>query len=105
VAVYKSLRSLIRSADLRAESLASAHEFLARPPIELPSCLVLYVKLQGLSRLDLQQELAKAAVRIRCATSVDIACRCASRGALIGSSACRSFPLRGRVRHAPSALR
>jgi two-component system response regulator AtoC len=46
------------------ETLASAQEFLARPRTELPSCLVLDVKLPGLSGLDLQQELAKTDVQI-----------------------------------------
>jgi CheY-like chemotaxis protein len=46
------------------ESFASAHEFLARPRAEGPSCLVLDVQLPGLSGLDLQQELAKAEVQL-----------------------------------------
>ena len=58
VAVRESVASLIRSAGLRVETFASAHEFLARPQTESPSCLVLDVKLPGLSGLDLQQELA-----------------------------------------------
>jgi DNA-binding NtrC family response regulator len=60
----ESVGSLIRSAGLRVETLASAQEFLARPRSELPSCLVLDVKLPGLSGLDLQQELARADVHI-----------------------------------------
>ncbi len=64
VSVCESLGSLIRSAGLRVEAFASAQEFLARPRIEVPSCLVLDVKLPGLSGLDLQQELAKADVEI-----------------------------------------
>ena len=64
VSVCESLGSLIRSAGLRVEAFASAQEFLARPRIEVPSCLVLDVKLPGLSGLELQQELAKADVEI-----------------------------------------
>jgi two-component system response regulator AtoC len=60
VSMRESVGSLIRSAGLRVETLASAQEFLARPRSEVPSCLVLDVKLPGLSGLDLQQELAKA---------------------------------------------
>jgi len=60
----ESVGSLIRSAGLRVETLASAQEFLARPRSEVPSCLVLDVKLPGLSGLDLQEELAKADVQI-----------------------------------------
>jgi two-component system response regulator AtoC len=60
----ESVGSLIRSAGLRVESFESAHEFLARPRTEVPSCLVLDVNLPGLSGLDLQQELAKADLQI-----------------------------------------
>ena len=60
VSVREGAESLIRSAGLRAETFASAQEFLARPRAEVPSCLVLDVRLPGLSGLDLQQELAKA---------------------------------------------
>ena len=62
--VREALASLIRSAGLQVESFASAHEFLARPRAEGPSCLVLDVQLPGLSGLDLQQELAKAEVQL-----------------------------------------
>src|SRR5260370_23536220 len=64
VSMRESVGSLIRSAGLRVETLASAQEFLARPRTEVPSCLVLDVELPGLSGLDLQQELAKADVQI-----------------------------------------
>jgi DNA-binding NtrC family response regulator len=64
VSMRESVGSLIRSAGLRVETFASAQEFLARPRGEVPSCLVLDVKLPGLSGLDLQQELAKADVQI-----------------------------------------
>jgi DNA-binding NtrC family response regulator len=64
VSMRESVGSLIRSAGLRVETFASAQEFLARPRGEVPSCLVLDVKLPGLSGLELQQELAKADVQI-----------------------------------------
>jgi DNA-binding NtrC family response regulator len=64
VSMRESVGSLVRSAGLRVETFASAQEFLARPRAEVPSCLVLDVKLPGLSGLDLQQELAKADVQI-----------------------------------------
>jgi two-component system response regulator AtoC len=64
LSVCESLGSLIRSAGLRVEAFASGQEFLARPKIEVPGCLVLDVKLPGLSGLDLQQELAKAEVEV-----------------------------------------
>src|SRR5260370_2331484 len=64
VSMRESVGSLIRSAGLRVETFASAQEFLARQRSDMPSCLVLDVKLPGLSGLDLQQELAKADAQI-----------------------------------------
>src|SRR6266404_1728833 len=64
LAVRESVGSLIRSAGLRVETFKSAQEFLVRPRTEIPGCLVLDVKLPGLSGLDLQQELAKADLQI-----------------------------------------
>jgi DNA-binding NtrC family response regulator len=64
VAVREGVESLIRSAGLRAETFASAQEFLAKPRSEAPSCLVLDVEMPGLSGLDLQAELAKSDVQI-----------------------------------------
>ena len=60
----ESLKNLIRSAGLSAQTFSSAQEFLAAERPKGPSCLVLDVQLPGLSGLDLQQELAKAGVKI-----------------------------------------
>jgi FixJ family two-component response regulator len=49
---------------LRVETFASAQEFLARPRADLPSCLVLDVRLPGLSGLDLQKRMAEANLEI-----------------------------------------
>jgi len=54
-----SLQDLLESVGLRVAACASAQEFLRRPRPEGPSCLVLDVRLPGLSGLELQQELAK----------------------------------------------
>jgi len=54
-----SLQDLLESVGLRVEACASAQDFLRRPRPEGPSCLVLDVRLPGLSGLELQQELAK----------------------------------------------
>jgi FixJ family two-component response regulator/DNA-binding winged helix-turn-helix (wHTH) protein len=62
--VREGVARLIRSAGLMAKTFASAEEFLDTSRREVPSCLVLDVELPGLSGLDLQQELAKANVRI-----------------------------------------
>jgi len=59
-AVRESLDSLIRSVGLRVESFSSAQEFLRRKTPETPACLVLDVRLPGLSGLDLQRELLGA---------------------------------------------
>jgi len=64
VSVREALEGLIRSAGLRAETFASAQEFLARPRADLPSCLVLDVRLPGLSGLDLQKRMAEANLEI-----------------------------------------
>jgi FixJ family two-component response regulator len=55
-----SLQDLLESVGLRVAACASAQEFLRCPPPEGPSCLVLDVRLPGLSGLELQQELAYA---------------------------------------------
>ena len=62
--VREGVASLVRSAGSKAVTFASAQEFLDSSRSEGPSCMVLDVELPGLSGLDLQQELAKANVRI-----------------------------------------
>jgi len=64
VSVREALGSLIRSAGLKVETFASAQEFLSRPRADAPSCLVLDVRLPGLSGLDLQKKMAKANLEI-----------------------------------------
>jgi FixJ family two-component response regulator len=57
--VREALAGLIRSAGWNVEVYVSAHEFLARPRADVPSCLVLDVGLPGLSGLDLQSRMAE----------------------------------------------
>ncbi len=52
--VRRGLERLIRSMGWKAETFASAQEFLACPRTEAPGCLVLDLQLPGLSGLDLQ---------------------------------------------------
>jgi FixJ family two-component response regulator len=62
--VREALAGLIRSAGLKVATFASAQEFLARPRADVPSCLVLDVRLPGLSGLDLQSRMAQLDVQI-----------------------------------------
>jgi FixJ family two-component response regulator len=55
----ESLKNLMRSVGLRVEAFASAQEFLRSTRPEVPSCLVLDVRLPGLSGLDLQRQMAE----------------------------------------------
>jgi FixJ family two-component response regulator len=55
----ESLRSLFGSVGLSVQAFASAAEFLRAKRPDVPSCLVLDVRLPGLSGLDFQAELAK----------------------------------------------
>jgi FixJ family two-component response regulator len=58
VSVRESLESLIRWAGWQPETFASAQEFLSRPRVLAPSCLVLDVTLPDLNGLDLQKRVA-----------------------------------------------
>jgi len=60
----ESLRNLIRSVGLRVELFASAQEFLQRQHPDPPSCLVLDVRMPGLSGLDLQKRTSEAGLEI-----------------------------------------
>lgn len=58
--VRKSLSRLISEAGYRVQAYASPEEFLARRPERGPSCLVLDVRMPGVTGLELQQALASA---------------------------------------------
>jgi FixJ family two-component response regulator len=60
----EAMQRLFRSVGLQVEAFASAAEFLQRKLSDVPSCLVLDVRLPGLSGLDFQTELAKANIQI-----------------------------------------
>src|SRR6266566_2075491 len=57
ISVRESLELLIRNAGWQPELLATAQEFLARPRVLVPSCLVLDVTLPGLNGLELQARI------------------------------------------------
>jgi FixJ family two-component response regulator len=58
ISVRESLELLIRCEGWQPEIFASAQEFLSRPPVLVPSCLILDVSLPGLNGLDLQKRIA-----------------------------------------------
>ena len=60
----KSLQNLIGSVGLRVEAFASAPEFLRSKLTDVPGCLVLDVRLPGLSGLDLQKRMVEAGIEI-----------------------------------------
>jgi len=60
----ESIRDLVRSVSLHVEAFASAQEFLRSKRPDVPGCLVLDVRLKGLSGLDLQKRMAEAKMEI-----------------------------------------
>src|SRR6201988_422831 len=62
--IREALRSLIRSVGLSVATFASAHEFLQSERPDVPACLILDVRMPGLSGLDLQRELGEANIHI-----------------------------------------
>jgi FixJ family two-component response regulator len=64
VAVRTTLSSLFRSVGLRVELFGSAREFAQSKMPDIPSCLVLDIRLPGVSGLDFQAELAEEDIRI-----------------------------------------
>ena len=60
----ESLKDLIRSVGLQVEAFASAQEFLRSKRPDVPGCLVLDVRLKGLSGLDLQRRIAETETEI-----------------------------------------
>lgn len=64
VSMREALSRLIRSVGLHVETFSSAREFLRQKEPEVPACLVLDVRLPGLSGMELQREMASANCRI-----------------------------------------
>ena len=62
--VRESLQELLESVGLPSKSFGTAKEFLSSPRSDGPSCLILDVRLPGISGLDLQHELKKGKVSI-----------------------------------------
>jgi FixJ family two-component response regulator len=62
--IREALKSLIRSVGLSVETFASAHEFLQSTRPDVPACLILDVRMPGLSGLDLQRDLTETKIQI-----------------------------------------
>jgi FixJ family two-component response regulator len=62
--VRRSIQDLLSSVALRSEAFASPQEFLDNKSADCPGCLVLDVRLPGMSGLDCQRRLAEAGVTI-----------------------------------------
>src|SRR6516225_5975121 len=62
--VRAAIQGLLKSVGLRSEAFATPQEFLRSKRSEGPSCLVLDVRLPGVSGLDFQRELIEASVQI-----------------------------------------
>ena len=62
--VRVSIQGLLKSVGLRSESFESPREFLRSQRSDGPSCLVLDVRLPGISGLDVQHQLAEAGVQL-----------------------------------------
>ena len=60
----EAIDSLIRSVGIDVRTFASAQEFMTSKRPDAPACLVLDVRMPGLSGLDLQRELVNAGIRI-----------------------------------------
>ena len=63
-AIRKSLRWLIESVDLKVQTFESAQDFLEAYDPDIPGCLVLDVRMKGMSGLDLQERLTQRDIRI-----------------------------------------
>lgn len=62
--IRASIQGLLKSAGLRSKSFESPRDFLGQQRPDAPSCLVLDLRLPGISGLDFQAELARRGVRI-----------------------------------------
>jgi FixJ family two-component response regulator len=62
--VRESLQELLESVGLHSQSFGTAQEFLSNGHGDSPSCLILDVRLPGISGLDLQHELRRGRISI-----------------------------------------
>ena len=64
LSVRRSTERLVQSAGLKVQTFTSAREFLKSARFEGPACLVLDVRMPGLSGMDLQRELTQSGIHI-----------------------------------------
>src|SRR5438105_13591628 len=81
--VSRAIKRLTESVGLRVELFGSAGEFLRSKWPDAPSCLVLDIRLPGISGIDFQPELADANINVP----------------IIFITACSEFPMNGRAQH------
>jgi FixJ family two-component response regulator len=62
--VREAIKSLIKSVGLRVETFETAQQFLGSKRPEVPACVVLDVRLPGLSGLDLQRQMAANEIKL-----------------------------------------
>src|SRR5258708_26983593 len=62
--VRASIQGLLKSVGLRSEAFGTPQAFLTSQRPDVPSCLILDVRLPGVNGLDFQRELAGAGIRI-----------------------------------------
>jgi FixJ family two-component response regulator len=62
--VRKAFGRLLRSADLDAETFPSAEEFLSGPKQKENACIIIDIRMPGLSGFDLQQRLSSEGIKI-----------------------------------------
>jgi FixJ family two-component response regulator len=62
--ICRAIQRLVESVGLRVELFSSAEAFLRRDPRDIPSCLVLDVRLPGISGLEFQRKLAQTRIDI-----------------------------------------
>ena len=59
-----AMQRILKTVNLRAELFATAQDFLERQIPDVPSCLVLDVRLPGMGGLEVQQKLIEAGINI-----------------------------------------
>jgi len=64
LSVRRSTERLVQATGLKVQTFTSAKEFLKNARFEGPACLVLDVRMPGLSGMDLQQELTQSGIQI-----------------------------------------